>query len=224
MALQATSEESAPEPRGHGAEPIVKQASPFNRRKKSGRYRPRPENSSDDMLSRMSEKMSVHAIGGYISETSSAPLKEGVINGRPPSPVSSTPRKGKGRKGATAGGRCRGGRRTPITCEPCPEKPALPEDLLQNVSAPEKRARLPDTDHEGALSQPLPKIVSQESIQTSQSLRSVQQGKLVWRYKGSRALKSEKMVAKWCMLPVTLMMAIMTGLCVMAPVAAFFGL
>jgi hypothetical protein len=45
----------------------------------------------------------------------------------------------------------------------------------------------------------------------------------VWRYSGSRALKSEKMVAKWCTLPVTLMMVMMIGLCLMAPAAAFLA-
>jgi hypothetical protein len=66
-------------------------------------------------------------------------------------------------------------------------------------------------------------MVSQDSTQTSQSLKSVQQGKLVWKHNGGKVLKSEKMVTKWCALPVTIMSAMVMSLCLMAPAAAFLA-
>jgi hypothetical protein len=46
----------------------------------------------------------------------------------------------------------------------------------------------------------------------------------VWKYRGGKAVpKSEKMAAKWCTLPVTIVMAIMAGQCLVTPAVAFLA-
>jgi hypothetical protein len=91
------------------------------------------------------------------------------------------------------------------------------------VTAPEKGARLPEADREETPGQLPPEIVSQDFTQTSQSLKSVQQGKLVWKCNRGKVPKSEKMVTKWCALPATMMSAMVMSLCLMALAAAFLA-
>jgi hypothetical protein len=109
----------------------------FNLHKKSSDHRTQTEDSSGVMLSGMSEKMSIHAIRGYISEASAVPQRGRAINNGPPPSVSSTPPKGKGRGGATPGGQHKGGRSALIACDPPLENSALPENLFPAVTAPE---------------------------------------------------------------------------------------
>jgi hypothetical protein len=46
---------------------------------------------------------------------------------------------------------------------------------------------------------------------------------MVWKHNGGKVLKSEKMVSKWCALPVTIMLAMVMSLCLVAPAAAFLA-
>jgi hypothetical protein len=178
---------------------------------------------SSEVLAKMSKKMSVHAIGEYISEASSAPEGGEAISKTPLPLRALSPHASGVERGAAAKGQHREWNVKPLPCHPTSEETTPPEALFRDVTAPEKGGEIPRADREEMPGQLPSEIVSQDSAQMTQSLRNIRQGKLVWRCNRDRVTKSEKMVSKWCALPVTVMTAMMMSLCLVAPAAAFLA-
>jgi hypothetical protein len=155
------------------ARAVLEQQPPF-RRFKGGKPLYPPRSGSGEVLTKMSEKMFVQAIGEYISEASSAPEGGGVISENPLPPQSPNSQcKGRGRRGAAAEGSRREWNVKPVTCLPYSEETTQLEAPLHDVTTPEPRGGTPKADRVETPGQLPSEIVSQDSAQMTQLLKSV---------------------------------------------------
>jgi hypothetical protein len=115
-------------------------------------------------MSGLSEKVSILALGEYISGAGACSLRRRAINMGPPPSVSRAPPKGKEGKGITPKREQKGGRAATISNDPSLENPASAEVLFSTATAPEEGTKQLSAGQKDAPCWPLPVAVSHKIL------------------------------------------------------------